>query len=122
MGQLRVSEAAREWAAFGSPDQLIFEDGRWRVEATDASSNIYFSPPQHSTITFPRVDLLSPPPPPNFQIQNLAACCICLDALREVVVFPCLHLATCRRCHDRLERRCCVCRSNVLGFICVVLA
>ena len=70
VGQLGVSEAAREWGAFRSPDQLIFEDVCWRVEATDASPNIYFSPPNTPPISYPRVDLSSPPPPPSSQVAR----------------------------------------------------
>ena len=76
VAQLRVSEAARECVAFRSPHQLVFEDGCWRVEAIDASPNIYFSPPNTPPINYPGVVLSSPPPPPSFQIPNLATCCI----------------------------------------------
>ena len=122
--QLGVSEAAWDRVDFQSPDQLIFEDGCWRVEAGNTLSNIYFSPPNTPPITHLQLQTpnLFSPSPPQFQTPNLAICCVCLEALREVVVFPCLHLATCRQCHDRLERRCCICRGVVLDFLCVVFA
>ena len=63
VAQLKMSEAARKWGDFQSPNELVFEDGCWRIEATNASPNIYFSPPNTPPITYPRINLSSPSPP-----------------------------------------------------------
>tara|TARA_B100001964_G_C13776819_1_gene398464 strand:+ start:142 stop:477 length:336 start_codon:yes stop_codon:yes gene_type:complete len=39
-------------------------------------------------------------------------CLVCYDNLKSVVLEPCLHLVTCRKCSEKLET-CPICRSSI---------
>ena len=50
-------------------------------------------------------------------------CVICCEVAKNVIFKPCLHMAICSLCNDRLkERKCPICKREVIDIVTIYVA
>lgn len=52
------------------------------------------------------------------ELNDSFKCCVCMDNLRDTVIFPCKHCCLCYMCLKTVQRtnRCPICRGEVESF------
>ncbi|CAK0807066.1 unnamed protein product, partial [Prorocentrum cordatum] len=55
------------------------------------------------------------------ELEGRAKCCVCREEDREVVLNPCMHLALCRACAERVAL-CPICRREVMSHMHVTIS
>jgi len=48
--------------------------------------------------------------------KNAEHCCICLDGKAVIINFPCMHIACCEKCSDKIKT-CPLCREKIIQII-----
>ena len=119
--QAAEAERAREAAAVAEAEAAAAAAAAAEAAAAEAAERLQMEEEMAAlTLRMQQVQArlgIVPPPPPSVPVTEDNQCVVCMDAVKDRIVLPCMHICACEACAQHLQEqdpaRCPVCRGSI---------